>query len=110
MASLDSEILEFLRRRGWKYKLTAEYVELDCPANCGGKRNPFAIHRETGGGSCRKCGWRGGLDALKRLTGEPTSMQMTPASPAPKPKATPPDANEWRAPHERLMGNGTVEC
>lgn len=105
MPTLDSEITDFLRRKGWKYKMTPEYVQMDCPANCGGKRHPFAIHRETGGGSCRKCGWRGGLDALKRLTGEPTAMQILPVSAPRKPTVAPPDANEWRAAHERLMAN-----
>ena len=47
--SLTSDIIGFCSRQGWKYRLTEDYVELECPVGCGGKRHPFAIHKETGG-------------------------------------------------------------
>lgn len=102
---LTREIVGFVSRQGWRYRLTDEYVELSCPVGCGGQRNPFAIHKGTGGGSCRKCGWRGGLDALKRMVGEKPEGNLLPAAPPPKPKTPPPPANGWYEAHKRLIEN-----
>ena len=101
---LTREIVGFVSRQGWRYRLTDEYVELACPVGCGGNRNPFAIHKATGGGSCRKCGWRGGLDALKRMVGEKPEGNLLPAAPPPKRKTPPLSPDAWGRPHESLWG------
>lgn len=66
-----SDILGYLRQKGYSYRLRGNEAVLNCPF-CGDKEHHFAVNMETGAFNCMRgsCGARGSFFEFKRRLGD----------------------------------------
>ena len=94
------QIESYCRSKKWQFSREGDWLRLArCPI-CGSEsRKPFALNAKTGAGKCHRCGFVGGLSALKINQGDLVGNVT------PKKKYIKPPQGLWKEYHDTLLSH-----